>query len=543
MNSPTEEQNNIQRDVMEYDVLIVGAGPAGLACAIRLKQLKPDLNVCVLEKAAAVGAQALSGAVIEPGPLDALAPEWRQSPPGICVPAVRDEFRLLTRKGSVRLPLPPQLHNRGNFIISLGLLTPWLAQKAESLGVDVFPGFAAALPIVTPDGVIAGVQLGDMGLGKDGRPGPNYTPGAEVRARTTIVAEGARGSLAKQLIRRFELDARSSPQSYGLGMKELWQLPEGRVQPGLIQHTLGWPLDSRTYGGSFIYHLDKNRVYVGFVVGLDYEDPRLTPFEAFQQFKHHPRIEPLLEGGEILSAGARTIAAGGWQSIPRLEMPGAMLIGDSGGGVNVPKIKGVHQAIRSGMLAAEHLAETGSPAGFDARWRASPGGQELRAVRNFKPAFKRGLWTGIANAGLEAMLGGRTPWTLSGRTPDYARLKSLDSYESPDRGWVERTLPPRDRLASVFFASTSHDESQPAHLKVLDTSICIEKCAREFGNPCQRFCPANVYEMVDDGAGGKRLQINAANCVHCKACDIKDPYEIINWTPPEGGSGPNYQSL
>jgi electron-transferring-flavoprotein dehydrogenase len=543
MNSPTEEQNNIQRDVMEYDVLIVGAGPAGLACAIRLKQLKPDLNVCVLEKAAAVGAQALSGAVIEPGPLDALAPEWRQSPPGICVPAVRDEFRLLTRKGSVRLPLPPQLHNRGNFIISLGLLTPWLAQKAESLGVDIFPGFAAALPIVTADGVIAGVQLGDMGLGKDGKPGPHYTPGAEVRARTTVIAEGARGSLAKQLVRRFELDARSSPQSYGLGMKELWQLPEGRVQPGLIQHTLGWPLDSRTYGGSFIYHLDKNRIYVGFVVGLDYEDPRLTPFEAFQQFKHHPRVRPLLEGGEILSAGARTIAAGGWQSIPRLEMPGAMLIGDSGGGVNVPKIKGVHQAIRSGMLAAQHLAETGSPAGFDARWRASPGGQELRAVRNFKPAFKRGLWAGIANAGIEAMLGGRTPWTLSGRTPDYARLKSLDSYESPDRNWVERTLPPRDRLASVFFASTSHDESQPAHLKVLDTSICIEKCAHEFGNPCQRFCPANVYEMVDDGAGGKRLQINAANCVHCKACDIKDPYEIINWTPPEGGSGPNYQSL
>ncbi|MGH8259902.1 MAG: 4Fe-4S dicluster domain-containing protein, partial [Steroidobacteraceae bacterium] len=421
-------------------------------------------------------------------------------------------------------------------------LTPWLAQKAESLGVDVFPGFAAAAALVTADGVIAGVQLGDMGLEKSGKPGPNYTPGAEVRARTTVVAEGARGSLAKQLIRRFGLDARSSPQSYGLGMKELWQLPEGRVQPGLIQHTLGWPLDSRTYGGSFLYHLDADRVYVGFVVGLDYEDPRLAPFEAFQQFKHHPAVKPLLEGGEIIAAGARAITAGGWQSIPRLEMPGALLIGDAGGGVNVPKIKGVHQAIRSGMLAAEHLGATGSPEGFDARWRASPGGAELKAVRNFKPGFKRGLWWGIANSALEVATGGRTPWTLRIRTPDYARLEHLPADASPDRGWVERTLPPRDRLASVFFAATTHDERQPVHLKVRDTSICVDRCTREFGNPCERFCPAAVYEMVEDAAG-RRLQINAANCVHCKACDIKDPYEIIDWTPPEGGSGPNYQSL
>ena len=527
---------------MEYDVVIVGAGPAGLACAIRLKQLKPDSHVCVLEKASAVGAHALSGAVIEPGPLDALAPEWRQSPPGICVAAKRDEFRLLTRTGSVPLPLPPHLHNRGNLIISLGLLAPWLAQKAEALGVDVFPGFAAADTLLNADESVAGVRLGDMGIEKSGRPGPNYTPGAEVRARTTVVAEGARGSLAKQLIRRYALDARSCPQTYGLGMKELWQLPAGRVEPGLIQHTLGWPLDTRTYGGSFIYHLDNNRVYVGFVVGLDYEDPRLSPFEAFQQFKHHPSVKPLLAGGEIVAAGARTIAAGGWQAIPRLEMPGAMLIGDCGGGVNVPKIKGVHQAIRSGMLAAEHLAEVGSPAGFDARWRVSAGGRELKTVRNFKPGFKRGLWFGMANAALEVITGGRTPWTLKNKTPDHARLRHLD-YQSPDRGWVDRTLPPRDRLASVFLASTTHDENQPPHLKVRDTSICVGRCAQEFGNPCQRFCPAGVYEIVDDGQGGKRLQINAANCVHCKACDIKDPYEIIDWTTPEGGSGPNYQSL
>ena len=543
MSSAAGDDNAVERDVMEYDIAIVGGGPAGLACAIRLKQLKPDTNICILEKASAVGAHALSGAVMEPGPLDALLPEWRQTPPAICVPAKRDEFRFLTRTGSIPLPLPPQLHNHGNFIISLGQLTPWLAQKAEGVGVDVFPGFAAAEPLFNADQSVAGVRLGDMGVEKDGRPGPNYTPGPEIRARTTVIAEGARGSIAKQLVRRFGLDARSCPQTYGLGLKELWQLPEGRVEPGLIQHSLGWPLDSRTYGGSFIYHLDNNRAYVGFVVGLDYEDPRLSPFECFQQFKHHPSVKSFLEGGEIVAAGARTIASGGWQSIPRLEMPGAVLIGDSGGGVNVPKIKGIHQAIRSGMLAGEHLAETGSPEGFDARWRASPGGQELKAVRNFKPGFKRGVWFGMANAALEALTGGRTPWTLKNRIPDYGRLKFLADYPEVNREWVDRTLPPRDRLASVFFASTTHDEAQPAHLKVLDTNICIDRFAKEFGNPCQRFCPANVYEIVDNGQGGKRLQINAANCVHCKACDIKDPYEIINWTTPEGGSGPNYQSL
>lgn len=536
------QSTEIQRDVMEYDVAIVGAGPAGLACAIRLKQLKPDLNICLLEKAATLGAHTLSGAVIEPGPLDALAPEWRQSPPAICVPATHDELHLLTRTRRVRLPLPAQLHNHGNFIVSLGLLAAWLGQKAEGLGVDIFPGFAAAEPVLDAEGAVRGVRLGDVGLDKTGQPGPNFTPGAQIHAGTTIVAEGARGSLAKQLIRRFKLDADSAPQTFGLGMKELWQLPAGRVRPGTIQHTVGWPLDGQTYGGSFLYHLTDNRVYVGFVAGLDYQDPRFAPFEAFQQFKHHPSIKPLLEGGEILAAGARTIAAGGWQSIPRLEMPGAMLIGDAAGGVNVPKIKGVHQAIRSGMLAAEHLAASGSPAGFDALWRASAGGQELRAVRNFKPGFKRGLWFGLANAGLETLTGGRTPWTLRHKTADYQRLRHLDAYASPDRHWVERTLPPRDRLASVFFASTSHDEQQPAHLKVLDTSICTDRCRHEFGNPCQRFCPANVYEMVEDTSGW-RLQINAANCVHCKSCDIKDPYGIIDWTPPEGGSGPNYQSL
>lgn len=534
--------DSVERDVMEYDVVIVGAGPAGLACAIRLKQLQPDLSVCLLEKASSVGAHALSGAVLEPGPLDELLPGWRDEYQGIRVPAGRDEFSLLTRTRRVRLPTPPQMSNHGNLIISLGNLVAYLATRAEALGCDVFAGFAAAAPLFDDGGSVAGVRIGDMGIGKDGQPGDNFAPGPEIRAKTTILAEGCRGSVSKVLISRFRLDTGRSPQTYGLGFKELWQLPKGRGQPGLIQHTVGWPLDSATYGGSFLYHLDQDRVYVGFVVGLDYSDPRFAPFEAFQQFKHHPTLEPLFEGAELLAYGARTIIEGGWQSMPTLEMPGALLVGDAGGTLNVPKIKGIHQAIRSGTLAAQHLVERRRSEGFDQRWRASPGGRELHKVRNMRPGFRFGIWMGLANAALETVTAGHTPWTLSNHA-DHSALKRLDQMASPERGWSERTLAPRDRVSAVFLAGNVHDESQPAHLKVADTSICATRCAREYGNPCERFCPAQVYEMVDDGAGGRRLQINAANCVHCKSCDIKDPYEIITWTTPEGGSGPNYPSM
>jgi electron-transferring-flavoprotein dehydrogenase len=531
-----------QRDVMEYDVAVVGGGPAGLATAIRLKQRKPELTICVLEKGSTIGAHTLSGAVLEPGPLDALLPEWRNASLPICVPVARDEFRILSANGSRGVPWIPQyLHNDGNFVISLGGLVAWMGTQAEALGIDVFAGFAAALPLFDDDGSVAGVQIGDMGVEHGGARGPNYTPGPEVRAKLTVIAEGCRGSLAKVLINRYGLDAGCDPQVYGLGMKELWQLPPGRVQPGRVQHTVGWPLDSQIYGGSFVYHLNNDQAYVGFVTGLDYRDPRFFPFEAFQQFKHHPEMHAFLKGGEILSAGARSISAGGFQSMPKLEMPGAVLVGDSAGTLNVPKIKGIHQALRCAMAAADYFVENGTSIGFDAIWRKTDAVAELREVRNIKPGFKRGLWLGLANAGLESILGGRTPWTL--RNSETYPLEKLSEYESPNRHWKTRDLPPRDRLSSVFFAVTAHDEIQPPHLKVRDKNICATTCATEYGNPCTRFCPANVYEMVDDDQGGKRLQINAANCVHCKACDIKDPYQIIDWVTPEGGSGPNYQLL
>jgi len=537
-----------ERESMEYDVVTVGAGPAGLAFAIRLKQLKPDIRVCVIEKASTIGAQILSGAVIEPQALNELLPEWGKNPPPICVPVTKDEFWYLpNHERAIKSPLtPPQMHNHGNYIVSLGALCAWLAPQAEALGVEIYPGFAAAEPFFNADGSVGGVRIGDMGVAKDGSHKAGYTQGIDIKAPITVLAEGCRGHLSKQLIAKYALDKNSDPQTYGIGIKELWQLPPGRVQPGKVVHTLGWPLDSRTYGGSFIYHMDKDRLAIGFVTGLDYEDPLLSPFEAFQQLKHHPLVKPLLEGGQIVSAGARAIVEGGWQSLPNCEMPGAMLIGDAAGLLNVPKIKGTHQAIRSGMLAAEHVVAAGAPQGWDAKLRASAVASELKKVRNIRPGFHKGLWLGLANAGWETLTAGHSPWTLHNHA-DHTALKKVDEYTSPQRDYVERTLPPRDRLAEVYFASTQHDEDQPVHLHVLDTNICVTRCTVEYKNPCTRFCPAGVYEIVADAAApngtGKRLQINAANCVHCKTCDIKDPYGIIDWVTPEGGAGPNYQNL
>ena len=538
--TPTPE---VERDVMEYDVVTVGAGPAGLAFAIHLKQLDPDISVCVIEKSSTVGAHILSGAVIEPGPLDALLPGWRDNPPPVCVPAGEDEFWFLTKDGGRKSPVvPPGMRNHGNFIVSLGAMCAWLAPQAEALGVEIYAGFAAAETLHAEDGTVLGVRIGDMGVARDGSPKPGYTPGIDIKAKVTVLAEGARGHLTKRLVKRFGLDAGSDPQNYSIGIKELWQLPEGRVTPGRIVHTLGWPADDHTYGGSFLYHLDNHQVAIGYVSGLDYRDPEYRPWEAFQQWKNHPLVKPLLEGGSILSAGARAIVTGGWQSLPKVEMPGALLIGDTAGLLNVPKIKGTHQAIRSGMLAAAHLAGNGlASAGFDARLRGSEVMDELKKVRNIKPGFKKGLWLGMANAAWETVTGGASPWTLKGKA-DWSSLEKVGEHEQPKRDYVERTLAPRDRLQAVYYAATEHDEDQPVHLKVADTSICVDRCTVEYGNPCTRFCPAGVYEMVEDHAG-RRLQINAANCVHCKTCDIKDPYEIITWVTPEGGSGPNYQNL
>ena len=536
-----------ERETMEFDVIVVGAGPSGLAAAIRLKQIAPERSVCVLEKGAEVGAHILSGAVIETRALAELFPDWAERAAPLTTQVADDRFLFLTARRATRLPTPPTMHNRGNFIVSLGDVCRWLAQQAEALGVEIYPGFAAAEPL-EQDGRIVGVATGDMGITKAGEPGPNWQPGVELRGRFTLLAEGCRGSISKRLMARFGLRQGVDPQTYALGVKELWEVPAERHRRGLVEHTIGWPLDPGTYGGSFIYHWGENLVSYGFVVGLDYRNPWLSPFEEAQRFKMHPAMRGHFEGGRRIAYGARALSEGGWQSLPRLTFPGGALIGDAAGFLNVPKIKGTHTAMKSGMLAAEAVAEAletdaAEPASYPQRVQRSWLAEELGRARNIRPGFARfGLYGGLAYAALDAyVLRGRAPWTLHHRhgdettLQDAARAPRID-YPKPDGVLTF------DRLSSVFISNTNHEEDQPAHLHLLDPARWTGVNWERFRSPESRYCPAGVYEAVGLEEGAPRLQINAQNCVHCKTCDIKDPTQNIDWTTPEGGGGPNYPS-
>ena len=544
----------VERESMEFDVVIVGAGPAGLTAALRLRQLAEaagrDLSVCVLEKGSEVGAHILSGAVLEPRSLDELLPDWRQRRAPLDTPAHRDEFLFLTAKRAIRLPTPPQMRNEGNYIISLSNFCKWLATQAEAAGVEIFPGFPAAEVLFDEEGRVAGVITGDMGVRRDGTPGPNFQPGMELRARITLFAEGCRGHLTKRLIRHYGLDRDSQPQTYGIGIKELWEVEAAKHEPGKVVHTIGWPLDSRTYGGSFIYHWGERFVAYGFVVGLDYRNPYLSPFEEMQRFKLHPAIRPLFEGGRRVCYGARALVEGGLQSLPRLVFPGGALIGDCAGFLNVAKIKGTHTAMKSAMIAAECAFEALQQGAdrpllesYPERLRQSWLWEELHRVRNIRPSFRFGLFPALAYAALDTyLLRGRAPWTLRHHAPDHATLAKAREAKRIDYPKPDGTIT-FDRLSSVYLSNTAHDEDQPCHLRLRDAEIPVRVNLAEYDGPEQRYCPAQVYEFVADEGGGMRLQINFANCVHCKTCDIKDPAQNIDWVTPEGGGGPNYVNM
>tara|TARA_B100001750_G_scaffold237463_1_gene242619 strand:- start:2276 stop:3898 length:1623 start_codon:yes stop_codon:yes gene_type:complete len=536
------------RESMEVDVVIVGAGPAGLSCAIKLKQLADEagkeLMVCVLEKGSEVGAHLLSGAVLETRALDELIPDWKEKKAPISVEAKKDAFRFLTKTKSYWMPTPPQMHNKGNFIVSLSQLGRWMAEQAEALGVEIFPGFAAAEILYNEDGSVKGVATGDMGIGKDGEKTDMYEPGMELHAKQTIFAEGCHGSLTKQLIAQFDLRKDSDPQTYALGVKEIWEVDPSKHEQGKIIHTAGWPMDSKTYGGSWIYHIDQNRISIGFVTALDYENPYLSPFEEMQRFKLHPSVKPLLEGGKRIAYGARALVEGGYQSLPKLTFQGGMLIGDTAGFLNVPKIKGNHCAMKTGMLAAETVFEamkqgeiTGQElTAYTDKFKASWVHKELYKVRNIRPGFQKGFWFGFMHAAFQTLGGWMLPYTLKNHA-DYAQTKPADKcqpieYPKPD-GVITF-----DRLSSVFISDTNHEENQPSHLKLKDKSIPTEVNLPKFAGPSQRYCPAAVYEFVEG-----EFIINAQNCVHCKTCDIKDPMQNIVWTVPQGGGGPNYSIM
>ena len=557
----TEATNALPpREAMEFDVVIVGAGPAGLATAIRLRQLAvekgQELSVCVLEKGSEPGAHILSGAIMDPKALTELFPDWQEKGAPLKQAVTKDEFLFLDATGAKATPealLPECFHNHGNYIVSLGEVTRWLAQQAEALEVAIFPGFAAAEVLYDDTGAVMGVATGDMGIQKDGTPGPNFERGMELHAKYTVFAEGSRGHLGRQLISKFKLDEGKDPQSYGIGIKELWQADPAKHQPGLVVHAAGWPLDSDTYGGSFLYHAEGGKIAVGFVVGLDYKNPWLSPFEEFQRFKTHPSIRKHLEGGKRIAYGARAITAGGILSLPKTVFPGGALVGCEAGYLNASRIKGSHAAIKTGMLAAEAAFEalaagrsrdelSAYPEAFEKSWLHA----ELMQAKNFKQWFKKGrtvatLMTGIEQWLLPKLGIRNAPWTIHRTRADHTYLEPADQHQKIDYPKPDGVLT-FDRLSSVFLSSTNHDEHQPSHLTLKDASIPVAVNLAKYAGPEARYCPAGVYEFVGEGAD-TRLQINAQNCVHCKTCDIKDPTQNIVWVTPQGGGGPNYPAM